>query len=156
MLLIQIIKCILLTSISIFLLIPSSKATNDTEKEAIPPLIIKLTDIIKTVPSQAPIPKNQMEINNSSNMEESTSKNVDVNGNQNINCNTDQLSKLIEFEERKCKSSRGEYLNTIELADGTKHREEGIIINGTFSIRGYFHSKADPNVNSFKIFQRKT
>uniref|UniRef100_A0A336KCD2 CSON006908 protein n=1 Tax=Culicoides sonorensis TaxID=179676 RepID=A0A336KCD2_CULSO len=55
-------------------------------------------------------------------------------------------SKLIYFDEFKCvqNNNNGEYVHDVELIDGTRHKEEGIVINGKFTIRGFFFSKSNP------------
>lgn len=80
------------------------------------------------------------------------SKNVKIEQ-QKLSCISEKeietnISNVVTFDEFKCgKSKNGEYSHEIELLDGTKHKEQGVIINGQFSIRGLFISKADPEVN---------
>lgn len=52
----------------------------------------------------------------------------------------------ITYDEFQCKKNNGEYLHSVELSDGTRHREEGIVLDGVFTIRGFFFSKEDPKV----------
>lgn len=61
---------------------------------------------------------------------------------------------LITYDEFRCKSNNGEYLHDIELIDGTRHKEEGIVINGHFTIRGFFFSKDDAKVISIPCLSK--
>lgn len=56
-------------------------------------------------------------------------------------------SSLVAYDEFQCgKNNNGEYSHEIEFKDGSIHREKGVIENGVFAIRGFFASKAEPNV----------
>lgn len=76
--------------------------------------------------------------------------------NQKYSCQSTDIvdpSKEVTFAEFQCgKSKTGEYKHEIEFEDGSIHREIGLIVNGVFSIRGFFVTKADPDVSLIYIF----
>lgn len=57
------------------------------------------------------------------------------------------VTKLVSFDDYECKNNRtGEYNYEIDLLDGSKHKEEGVVEDGRFLIRGFFVSSADADV----------
>lgn len=72
----------------------------------------------------------------------------DGNGN-----NEENVTQLVPFDEYKCKNSQtGAYRYEIDLLDGTRHIEEGLVDNGQFIIRGFFLSHTDTEVSQMFFF----